>query len=244
MPVFFRQLFESRSSTYTYLLACPTTKQAVLIDPVEDTVDRDAGIIKELGFNLVYAINTHCHADHVSGTYKLKQIFPECKSCIAEASGAQCDIPLNDNDVLSFGFYSLKCMSTPGHTGGCTSFLLNDNTMVFTGDALFIRGCGRTDFQSGSPATLYESVHTRLFSLPEDCLVYPGHDYKGRLQSSVAEEKHFNPRLTKTKEQFIDLMNNLNLAYPAQIDRAVPANLKDGYVEPPPPAADAAVAAK
>mmetsp|Transcript_15334 Transcript_15334/g.23090 ORF Transcript_15334/g.23090 Transcript_15334/m.23090 type:complete len:235 (+) Transcript_15334:72-776(+) len=226
-----RQLFEKTSSTYTYLLACPTSKLCVLIDPVVETAERDASIVKELGLELKYAINTHCHADHVTGTGKLKSLIPGCKSVISAASGAEADIKLNETDRIEFGSRYLSCLFTPGHTDGCFSYLLDDQSMVFTGDALLIRGCGRTDFQAGDAARLYDSVHSKLFTLPGTCRVYPAHDYKGRMSSTIDEEKNLNPRLSKSKEEFIDIMANLNLSRPAQIDKAVPANMRCGVCE-------------
>ena len=225
----FRQLFEKESSTYTYLLGDSTTKQAILIDPVLETVDRDAKLISDLNLSLRYTVNTHCHADHITGTGKLKTLLPEAKSCISTTSGAKADILFNDGDKIKFGDRFISCIATPGHTSGCFSFLLDDSSMVFTGDALLIRGCGRTDFQGGSSDTLYDSVHKHLFEkCPDECMVYPAHDYKGHSVSLIGEEKALNPRLTKSKEEFKDLMANLNLQYPKKIDEALPANLNCG----------------
>ncbi|CAE7696815.1 ETHE1 [Symbiodinium microadriaticum] len=226
--IIFRQLFEKVSSTYTYILACPVTKTAIIIDPVVETADRDALMVNQLGLNLIYAINTHCHADHITGTGKLKTLFPDCKSMISATSGADADVKLSPEERVDFGSRYITTLATPGHTDGCMSFLLDDSSMVFTGDTLHIRGCGRTDFQAGDSALLYQSVHSKLFTLPDDCMVYPAHDYNGRCMSTVGEEKAFNPRLTKSKEEFIDIMANLGLSYPAQIDRALPANMKCG----------------
>eukprot|EP00604_Paraphysomonas_vestita_P001957 CAMPEP_0174821708 /NCGR_PEP_ID=MMETSP1107-20130205/9211_1 /TAXON_ID=36770 /ORGANISM="Paraphysomonas vestita, Strain GFlagA" /LENGTH=211 /DNA_ID=CAMNT_0016039029 /DNA_START=120 /DNA_END=756 /DNA_ORIENTATION=+ len=206
-----------------------SSKIAILIDPVLETAERDAQIITELGLELKYALNTHCHADHVTGTGKLKTLLPGTKSVIAELSTADADVKINDGDRIEFGSRFITGISTPGHTAGCFSYVLDDNSMIFTGDALLIRGCGRTDFQGGSAATLYDSIHSRVFTLPDSCVVYPAHDYKGRMSSTVDEEKRFNPRLTKTKEEFVELMGNLNLPYPAQIDRALPLNFRCGY---------------
>uniref|UniRef100_A0A1I8GN89 Persulfide dioxygenase ETHE1, mitochondrial n=1 Tax=Macrostomum lignano TaxID=282301 RepID=A0A1I8GN89_9PLAT len=219
----FRQLFESKSSTYSYLLACEVTKQAVLIDPVIETVDRDAGIVKQLGLVLKFAINTHVHADHVTGSGKLKSLIPGCQSVIAEASQAKANVRVKHGDKLQ-----LETRSTPGHTDGCLTYVLHSHRMAFTGDALLIRGCGRTDFQQGSPERLYESVHSQIFSLPDNYQLYPAHDYTGQTVTTVAEEKKFNSRLTKTKSEFVDIMNNLNLPYPKQIDAALPANMVCG----------------
>lgn len=229
--MFFRQLFEHESSTYTYLLADEETKEAILIDPVLETVERDKKLISELGFDLKYILETHVHADHITGSFNLKKYFPNAKSVVHKDGGTECtDVLISDNDVLEFGSYKVKAISTPGHTNGCTSYYVNG--MVFTGDALLIRGCGRTDFQQGSPETLYHSVTDKLFALPEDTLVYPAHDYKGISGSSIYEEKNFNPRLgnNKTKEEFVEIMNNLKLAHPKKINESVPANLKCGQV--------------
>ncbi|XP_037738816.1 persulfide dioxygenase ETHE1, mitochondrial [Chelonia mydas] len=224
----FRQLFEPVSCTYTYLLADLKTKEAVLIDPVLETAKRDAKLVKELGLNLLYAANTHCHADHITGTGLLKTMLPGCRSVISQDSGALADILLREGHALEFGAFALEARSTPGHTDGCLTYVLSDRTMAFTGDALLIRGCGRTDFQQGSPETLYRSVHEKIFTLPGDCLIYPAHDYTGQTVSTVEEERTLNPRLTQSCEAFVRLMNSLNLPQPKQIDIAVPANLKCG----------------
>eukprot|EP00286_Rhodomonas_abbreviata_P021438 CAMPEP_0181292044 /NCGR_PEP_ID=MMETSP1101-20121128/2293_1 /TAXON_ID=46948 /ORGANISM="Rhodomonas abbreviata, Strain Caron Lab Isolate" /LENGTH=236 /DNA_ID=CAMNT_0023396481 /DNA_START=16 /DNA_END=726 /DNA_ORIENTATION=- len=224
----FRQLFEKESSTYTYLLADKTTKDAILIDSVIETVERDVNLINELGLKLIKSLNTHCHADHVTGTGKMKTLVPGMKSVISKASTAKADEFIEHGDVIKFGAHSLEVRATPGHTDGCVTFVLNGGKMCFTGDAVLIRGCGRTDFQAGNSGQLYESVHTQIFTLPEDCVLYPAHDYKGLTSSTVGEEKTKNPRLTKTKEEFIEIMANLGLPYPKQIDRALPLNLVCG----------------
>eukprot|EP00775_Hariotina_reticulata_P006637 gene6637-6864_t len=226
-------LFDSASATYTYLLADPHSKQAVLIDPVLEQVERDLQIIDELGLELSTAANTHCHADHITGTGKLKALRPGVTSRISAAANTDADVKLQEGDTINVGSLSLQCLATPGHTDGCMSFYLAPLGpagvgMVFTGDALLIRGCGRTDFQQGNAGLLYDNVHSKLFTLPEDTLVWPAHDYKGRTCSSIAEEKQHNLRLTKPRDEFIDIMANLGLPYPKQIDRAVPANLKCG----------------
>uniref|UniRef100_A0A1B6D9M4 Persulfide dioxygenase ETHE1, mitochondrial n=1 Tax=Clastoptera arizonana TaxID=38151 RepID=A0A1B6D9M4_9HEMI len=227
---FFRQLFDLESSTYTYLLADVNCKEAVLIDPVLEQVERDWKLIKELGLNLKFAINTHMHADHVTGTGKLRKLTC-CKSVISKLSGAQADIHVDENDVIEFGCHQLKIRSTPGHTSGCITYVSEDQGMAFTGDALLIRGCGRTDFQEGNPTTLYNSVHSQIFSLPENFKLYPAHDYKGQTVTTVWEEKQFNPRLTKNLEEFVNIMNNLNLPYPKKIDVSVPMNMICGIHE-------------
>ncbi|XP_062842162.1 persulfide dioxygenase ETHE1, mitochondrial [Trichomycterus rosablanca] len=227
----FRQLFESSSSTYTYLLADAESREAILIDPVLETVDRDLKLIEELGLKLKIAANTHCHADHVTGTGLLKKRLFGVKSAISKHSGAQADIQLSDGDAIEFGKYCVFVRETPGHTDGCVSYVTNDESMVFPGDALLIRGCGRTDFQQGCSRKLYQSVHQRIFTLPGHCLIYPAHDYQGQTVSTVDEEKKFNPRLTKSLEEFVKIMDNLNLPKPARIDVAVPANLVCGLHE-------------
>uniref|UniRef100_A0A670YT98 Persulfide dioxygenase ETHE1, mitochondrial n=1 Tax=Pseudonaja textilis TaxID=8673 RepID=A0A670YT98_PSETE len=207
----------SESYTYTYLLADVKTKEAVLIDPVLETAKRDSTLVKQLGLNLLYAVNTHCHADHISGTGLLKQLLPGCRSVISKDSGAVADLLIQEGYDLQFGTFALQARATPGHTDGCLTYVLNDNTMAFTGDALLIRGCGRTDFQQGSAETLYNSVHKKIFTLPGDCLIYPAHDYTGQTASTVEEERTLNPRLILSKEGFVELMNNLNLPKPKKI---------------------------
>ncbi|XP_022319983.2 persulfide dioxygenase ETHE1, mitochondrial-like [Crassostrea virginica] len=229
----FRQLLEYKSFTYSYLLADPDTKEAILIDPVIETVPRDTKIVKDLGLNLKYAINTHVHADHITGTGFLKKQFPTCKSAISAESKANADIKLKEGDKLTFGKYELEVRSTPGHTNGCITYVWHDKEMAFTGDALLVRGCGRTDFQEGNSETLYNSVHTKIFSLPANYTLYPAHDYTGQTSTTVAEEKMMNPRLTKSREEFVKIMKELNLPYPKQIDKALPANLVCGLYNLP-----------
>jgi len=238
----FRQLFEKESSTYTYLLAdvADPDKPAVLIDPVDRTVDRDLNLIKELGLKLVYAMNTHVHADHVTGTGLIKTKLPGVKSVISKASGAKADHFVDHGDKIHFGNLFLEVRATPGHTSGCVTYVTGDADgqpsprMAFTGDALIIRACGRTDFQGGSSDLLYQSVHSQIFTLPKDTLLYPAHDYKGFTVSTVEEEVAYNARLTKDKETFKTIMSNLNLSYPKMMDVAVPANLVCGIQDPPP----------
>ncbi|EEC71235.1 hypothetical protein OsI_03191 [Oryza sativa Indica Group] len=211
-----------------------------LIDPVDRTVDRDLNLIKELGLKLVYAMNTHVHADHVTGTGLIKTKLPGVKSVIAKVSKAKADHFIEHGDKIYFGNLFLEVRSTPGHTAGCVTYVTGEGDdqpsprMAFTGDALLIRACGRTDFQGGSSDELYESVHSQIFTLPKDTLLYPGHDYKGFTVSTVEEEVAYNARLTKDKETFKKIMDNLNLAYPKMIDVAVPANLLCGIQDPPP----------
>lgn len=223
-------MFDDDSSTYTYLLWDTATSDAILVDPVDIQVSRDLDAVKELGLNLLYGVNTHAHADHITGTGLLKQKVDGLQSIISEASGAKADIHINHGDRIVFGSRYIEARATPGHTVGCLSYVADDESFVLTGDVLLILGCGRTDFQGGSSATLFESVHTQLFSLPDSTIVYPAHDYKGRTQSLIGDEKEKNSRLGggKTKEEFVDIMANLNLAYPKHIDVAVPANMKCG----------------
>ena len=225
-----KQLFDDESSTYTYLVWDATTKDAIIVDPVDIQVDRDLKEAQDLGLNLVFGVNTHAHADHITGTHLLKRRVPQLKSVIAESSGAKADLHLVDGDRIVFGRRFLSARATPGHTNGCLSYVADDESFALTGDALLIQGCGRTDFQGGSAETLYDSIHTKLFTLPGDCLVYPAHDYKGRTSSSISLEKETNPRLgvTKTKAEFVEIMANLNLDYPKKIDVAVPANMRCG----------------
>lgn len=229
--VLFRQLFDQKSCTYSYLLADQNTKEAILIDPVLEQVDRDTKLINELGLRLAYAVNTHVHADHITGSGKLKEIIQNCRSVISAASKAKADDHLNPGDIFGVGCIKLEARATPGHTNGCMTYVWHEQKKAFTGDALLIRGCGRTDFQEGNPECLYDSVHSQILSLPYDYNLYPAHDYKGQTTTTVGEELKHNPRLTKSKEEFVDIMNNLNLSYPKMIDQAVPANMVCGLHE-------------
>ncbi|XP_053963476.1 persulfide dioxygenase ETHE1, mitochondrial [Anastrepha ludens] len=230
---FFRQLFDESTWTYTYLLADLNTKEAVIIDPVLEKVKRDANLVKELGFTLKYAMNTHMHADHITGSGWLKQLLPGSKSVIAKASGAKADIHLTEGDPVIFGRHRIDSLATPGHTNGCMSYVIHEQGCIFTGDTVLIRGCGRTDFQEGDAGHLYDNVHSKIFTLPESFRIYPAHDYKGTMESSVWEEKTYNPRLTKTRAQFVEIMNNLNLPYPKKIDVSLPANRECGVYDIP-----------
>ncbi|MFN7696999.1 MAG: MBL fold metallo-hydrolase [Deltaproteobacteria bacterium] len=231
----FRQLYDLDSSTYTYLLADEASRDAVIIDPVLENVERDLGLVRDLGLGLRYALDTHVHADHVTALGTLRD-KTGCQTVLAERAGVGiADVYVKDGDRLRFGRHGLEARETPGHTNGCVTYVLDDHSMAFTGDALLIRGSGRTDFQQGDAATLYRSVHGRIFSLPQSCLLYPGHDYKGRTVTSVEEERRLNPRLGggKTVAEFVDIMTNLQLAYPKKIDVAVPANLQLGLRDLP-----------
>ena len=223
----FRQLFDPETSTYTYLLADEKTRQAVIIDPVVEQTSRDLSLLDELGLRLVYMLETHVHADHVTGSGALRDATG-AKTVVSRAAGVACaDVPVNDGDRLQVGDIEIRVLSTPGHTDGCVSYLAADR--VFTGDALPIRGTGRTDFQSGSAERLYHSITEKLFTLPSETLVFPGHDYKGRTVSTIGEELRFNPRLAgKSKEQFVRIMAELKLVPPKKIAESVPANLLCG----------------
>ncbi len=226
-----RQQFDYESWTYTYLLIDTETNEAVQIDSVKEQVERDLEIISNLGIKVKYLLETHVHADHITGASDLRD---KTGAEVVYGVGAKVpcsDVDLADGETLRFGKYAVKALSTPGHTDGCTSYLIEN--MVFTGDALLIRGCGRTDFQQGSSESLYNNVTEKLFTLPDETLVYPAHDYKGRSVSSIGEEKKFNPRLgtAKTREEFYRIMDNLKLAKPKKIDASVPANMKCGKTD-------------
>ena len=226
----FRQLVDPTSSTYTYLLADSRTSDAVLIDPVFEQARRDTALIRELGLNLRYALETHVHADHVTGAWLLKREFGS-QIAVAKSSGAEgADRYLDHGDRIEFGSRRLSVRATPGHTNGCLTYVLDDESMAFTGDCLLIRGSGRTDFQHGDPSRMYQSVHMQIFSLPQDCLLYPAHDYRGLTVTSVREERRFNPRLGGeiSEADFSGYMRNLHLPHPRQIDVAVPANMACG----------------
>jgi sulfur dioxygenase len=229
----FRQLIDPQSSTYTYLLGDSKSGEAVLIDPVFQQARRDAALLNELGLRLTYTLETHVHADHVTGAWLLKQRFGS-QIAVAKASGAAgADRYLVHGDQIAFGARQLHVRATPGHTNGCLTYVLDDERMAFTGDCLLIRGSGRTDFQHGDPHVMYRSVHTEIFRLPEDCLLYPAHDYSGLTVTSVGEERRFNPRLGGQigEDDFAGYMNNMHLPHPRQIDIAVPANLRCGQQE-------------
>ena len=226
----FRQLFDPQSSTYTYLLADSATREAVLIDPVFEHARRDAALIEELGLKLGWTLETHVHADHVTGASLLRRRFGS-RIALSRDSGAEgADRMLADGETVHFGKRSLEVRATPGHTSGCVTYVLDDRSMAFTGDAVLIRGCGRTDFQQGSAQRLFRSVRDKVFSLPDACLLYPAHDYRGLTASSVAEERMYNPRLAENivEGDFVGYMAHLGLAHPKLIDVAVPANLRCG----------------
>lgn len=224
----FRQLFEPASSTYTYLIGCGETGRAALIDPVLESVERDCAVLDALDLRLACTVETHVHADHVSAGSALRARTGCRVACPAAELVDGADLAVAAGEVLSIGTIHLMPLATPGHTRGHHAYLLERGPlpMVFTGDSLLIDGCGRADFQGGDAATLYRSIHDRLFSLADDTLIYPGHDYQGRRVSTIAQERQRNPRLGggKTLEEFVALMGALALPYPKRMDEAVPAN--------------------
>ena len=224
----FRQLFEPDSCTYTYLLGCEESGQAVLIDPVIDTAERDLQTVRELGLTLAYTLETHIHADHLTGARKLRALAGS-KIAVPAMDALDCaDLGVEEGKPFRVGSIELHPLYTPGHTSTHHAYRL-DNGMqpvLFTGDALLIEACGRTDFQSGDPHALYRSVHEKFFSLPDETLVYPAHDYEQRQISTIGQEKMRNPRLgnDRPEAEFVEIMNSLNLPYPRKIDFAVPGN--------------------
>lgn len=225
--VLFQQLFEGTCSGYTYILADAATLEGIIIDPVYETVSRDIKLIHELGITLRYILDTHVHADHVTGSGILAKMSG-AQIAMSALSGALMDVPLDDGQILQCGNLQIKALSTPGHTNGCMCYYV-DNA-VFTGDTLLIRGNGRTDFQSGSSETLYNSIMQKLYTLPDDTLVFPSHDYAGHSCSSIGMEKKFNKRIRAqtTREEFVHTMSLVNLPLPKKIDVAMPENLKCG----------------
>jgi glyoxylase-like metal-dependent hydrolase (beta-lactamase superfamily II) len=231
----FRQLVEPQSSTYTYLVGCSDTREAVLIDPVLETVDRDLAVIRDLGLALKYTLETHIHADHVTGAARLRTETGSRAAVPEKSQAAHADLPVREGESLHVGRLVIEPLYTPGHTDDHHAYLVRsaDGDRVFTGDALMIDGCGRTDFQNGDPAMLYRSVTEKIFTLPDDALVFPGHDYQQRRVSTVAQERDRNPRLGggKSVDEFVAIMNGLNLPRPKKMDVAVPANLACGEVQ-------------
>jgi glyoxylase-like metal-dependent hydrolase (beta-lactamase superfamily II)/rhodanese-related sulfurtransferase len=226
----FRQLFDADTGTYTYLLADSACAEGVLIDPVYEQHPRDLSLIRELGIRLVASLDTHVHADHVTGSW-LMQEATGCAIGLAAAVGAEnVTLPLAHGDRVVFGSRHLKVRATPGHTDGCLTFVLDDQRLAFSGDALLVRGCGRCDFQQGNAHTLYRSITEQILSLPGSCLLYPAHDYTGRDVTSVAEEKAFNARLGGEADErdFVGYMENLRLPHPRRLAEALPANLRSG----------------
>jgi sulfur dioxygenase len=230
--VIFRQLFDRETSTFTYLVADASSRVAALVDSVRENVERDLALVRELGLRLTHVFETHVHADHVTGAGELRT-RTGAKTFGAKIGGPACaDEGLGDGDVVEVGNVSFRVLTTPGHTSSCLSYILSpcEPTCVLTGDALLIRGCGRTDFQEGDAAMLFDSVREKLFALPDATCVYPAHDYRGMRVSTIGEEKAHNPRLrlATTKAEFVAIMGALDLPPPAKIAEAVPANLACG----------------
>ena len=223
-----RQLFDHDTWTYTYLLFDEKTKEAAIIDSVKEKFERDSKYIEELGLTLKYALETHVHADHVTASGQFRNKYG-CKIGVHEDSGNECaDLKVREGDEFKLGGEGIVAIHTPGHTNGDVSYKING--AVFTGDALLIRACGRTDFQQGNSETLYHSITQKLFKLPDDTIVYPGHDYEGFTSSTIGEEKSQNPRLAneKARTEFVEIMKNMDLPKPRKIDIAVPGNLACG----------------
>ena len=226
----FRQLFEPETCTYTYVLGCERSRRAVIIDPVASQVEHYLSLLEPLDLRLMFTLETHVHADHITGSGLLRQQLGS-KSVVHRDAGASCaDLLVTDGVVLQIGDLEMEVRHTPGHTSGCVSYVMGDR--VFTGDALFIGGCGRTDFQKGDAGRLYDSITNKLFTLPPDTLVYPGHDYNGNTVSTVKQEMAKNPRVgaQRSREEFIAIMQDLKLAYPKFIDQALPANQSCGRI--------------
>lgn len=226
----FRQLFDQESCTYTYLIGDPESQEAVLVDPVLEQVGRDRQLLRELGLRLRLCLETHVHADHITGTGSLRE-DPGCEGLVPGGAQVGCATrEVQDGEVLQVGSLRIQAVATPGHTDSHLAYWVN-GSHVLTGDALFIRGCGRTDFQGGDPGILYDSVMQKLFTLPDETLVYPAHDYRGHSVSTIGEEKAWNPRFVdRSREDFIEFMNGLNLPDPKRMMEAVPANQQCGQV--------------
>jgi sulfur dioxygenase len=228
--VIFRQLLDPETSTWTYLLADAQSREALLIDPVLEQIERDVQLLAELELALRFTLETHVHADHVTAGGRLRERLGSQVAVGARTGVVNADRLLRDGESLSLARLRLETRFTPGHTDGCVTFVCPEHGMAFTGDALLIRGCGRTDFQQGDAELLFRSVRERIFSLPDATRLYPAHDYRGRTVTTVAEERRFNPRLgmRRSLEEFVAIMRGLDLAYPKRIDEAVPANLASG----------------
>lgn len=228
MSLLFQQLFEQKTSTYTYILADSKSREAVIVDPVLETVERDLHLIEELNLRLLYILETHIHADHVTGAGKIAKATGAKIALSAEAKAASVDFPLNDGDEILIGEQKIKVLETPGHTDSCLCYFLGDR--VLTGDTLLIRGSGRTDFQDGSAEKIFRSVREKLFSLPDETLVYPAHDYRGFTSSTIGDEKMHNPKLGRKidKSSFFKITSEFKLAKPSNINVTVPANLNCG----------------
>lgn len=229
--MFLRQLFEHETSTYTYLVADPSTKAAALIDPVLEQRERDAKLVSELGFRLELVLDTHVHADHVTAASALRDMTGA--KTVQSRKGAACaDVPVSHGDVVRLGGLAIRVLGTPGHTDDSVSYVVDAHGHVFTGDTLLVRGTGRSDFQNGDPAALYRSITQVLFSLPDETVVLPGHDYRGFTRSTIGEEKRFNARVAgKSEDEMIAIMSQLGLPPPRKLATAVPANRACGRVE-------------
>lgn len=226
----FRQLFDHASCTYTYLIADPVINAAILVDPVLEQVDRDLKLLDELGLTLQFCLETHIHADHVTGTGKLRDIAG-CLGIVPQGAQASCaDRYIQDLELLELGKVIIQALATPGHTDNHMAYMVNGN-LILTGDALLIRGCGRTDFQGGDAGTLYDTITQRLFTLPDTTLVYPGHDYRGFTASTIGEEKQWNLRIVgRDRDSFVQFMSHLDLPDPKKMMEAIPANEECGRV--------------
>ena len=223
----FKQVFDHKSSTYTYLIASSMGREAIIIDPVLENVESYIKLLDELDLRLVKVIDTHIHADHVTGASKLKDLT-ECLTIMGEHTPAEAvEIKVKDEEYIKLDNLKIRAMYTPGHTSDSYSFLLND--YLFSGDTLLINGTGRTDFQNGNAKDSYNSIFNKLLKLPEETLLYPAHDYKGERVSTIGKEKKLNPRLqVKSVDEYIDIMNNLNLKKPVKIETNVSKNIKLG----------------
>ena len=223
----FKQIFDTESSTYTYLIASAKGREAVIIDPVIDNVEQYIGLLTELDLKLVKVIDTHIHADHVTGASKLKD-QTDCTTIMGDQTPADAvEIKVKDEEIIKLDQLELKALHTPGHTSDSFSFIMNNH--LFSGDTLLINGTGRTDFQNGSSKDAYNSIFNRLLKLPEETLLYPAHDYKGEKVSTIGKERKNNPRLqVSSVNEYIDIMNNLNLKKPAEIESNVSRNINLG----------------
>lgn len=243
--IIFRQLFDPETSTYTYLIGCARTKDAVIIDTVIEQVERDTIQIERLGLKIKFILDTHVHADHISGALKLHQRL-NLPNSVPITHGHNSGVVLReehekqtlvhfvkDMDKISFGDHHLIVRETPGHTNHHLAFVIDDQSFVLTGCSLYIGNCGRTDFQGGSSEEMFHSIKDKLYTLPNECILYPGHNYSGCLYSTIGEEKMFNHRIseTQTLEGFVHLMSNLKLPHPKKIDASVPANTVGGWRE-------------
>ena len=223
----FKQIFDTKSSTYTYIIASAKGREAVIIDPVIENVDEYIQLLKKLDLKLLKVIDTHIHADHVTGASKLKQAT-NCTTLMGEHTPADMvEIKVKDNELIKIDGLKIKSLYTPGHTSDSYSFLLDN--YLFSGDTLLINGTGRTDFQNGSSKDAYNSLFNNILKLPEETLVYPGHDYNGKFSSTIGNEKKFNPRLqVKSVDEYVEIMSNLNLSKPEMMDSNVSKNIQLG----------------